>query len=184
MHKIIRARPSRTIFPILFLLTTLCLVVLMEGCGRKGQEGISGTSRAQPAAILEYPSALSAQSSPEEVGRTLIEALEAGQKKTLLGLVAVKQGSADIEGIYRKHGRESDMKPEAVAALAVAGWSATCSFFQFGQTQIERHEIQGDSAIVYAAGATRDGTRRTLEISLVREDGFWKVCPGIQVLSK
>jgi len=187
MRRILRARRSRTISSDLFFVTALCLVVLMQGCGRKGQEeqaGSSSTSQGQSATILAYPSTLSAQSSPEEVARTLIDALDTGRKKTLLGLVAVKQGSADIEAIYRKYGRESNTKPEAVAALAVAGWAGTCAFYVPGEIQVERQEVRGDSAAVFASGTTRGGKRSTLEITLVREDGFWKVCPGIHVLSK
>ena len=157
-------------------LLTVALALMVLGCGKSGDQTESGKIQK---GVLPYPSGLSAKSAPKEVAQALVEALDGGDKKTLLGLVAVKAGAEDIEAIFRKHGRRKSAKPGTVAALAVTGWQATYAFVKKGETQVAREEIEGDKALVFADCQARDGKPRTLEITLLREDGLWKVRPGL-----
>jgi len=169
----------RLVWAGMFLMIAIPLVVAVSGCGRSGTDEEPSSGEAP-----EYPSTLSAQSSPEDVARVLIRALDEGDKATLLGLVAAKAATGDIEAIYRRYGRTSNTRPEAVAGLAAAGWRASYAFLQTGQTQIKREEVQGDAAAVFVTGKSRDGRTATLKISLVREDGLWKVKPGLESVAK
>jgi hypothetical protein len=164
----------------------LCLVLLVfcMGCGKKeGATSPSSESGGAPASQLPaYPSALSAQSTPEEVVQVLIAALDADDGQTLRDLVAVEDSFKDVSAIYEKYGKKSPMKPEDVAKLAAAGWGATYAFFQSGETQIQESTTSGDSATVIAAGKAPNGDPRRLRIKLLREDGLWKVCAGLESL--
>lgn len=158
----------------------VCACMLLQGCGKSTEPpGAGPPKKSSGTTALPYPSTLSAKSTPKEVAAVLIGALDAGDKKILLCLVAVKAGGQEIEAIFRKHGRSKTAKPGTVAALAVAGWSATYSFCRKGETQVKREEIKGDKALVFADCKARDGKPRTLEITLFREDGLWKVRPGL-----
>jgi len=167
------------------LMAGILLLAAISGCGN--ENGDEKSSQAQSpkesaSVLLSYPSSLSAKSSPSDVAKVLIEALDADDKETLLGLVAVNKGMADIEAIYRKHGRRSNLKPEGAVVMAVAGWQATYAFFEKNQTQVERETINGDTAEVFAAGKSPVGKSCTLKIILLREEGLWKVRPGLESL--
>ncbi len=167
------------------LIACFLLVVVVSGCGDNNEEGDStpgqGAKESTPA-LAPYPASLSAESSPKEVAQVLIQALDADDKQTLLGLVAVEHEMAAVDAIYRKHGRRSNHKPESVAAMTVAGWQATHLFFEENETQVERETIKGDAAVVFARGKTPVGKPQMLKITLLREDGLWKVRAGLESL--
>ncbi|MFH0963211.1 MAG: hypothetical protein V2A58_04270 [Planctomycetota bacterium] len=99
-------------------------------------------------------------------------------------LVAVKAATEEVDAIYRKHGRRSNVKPEGVARMAAAGWSATYAFMKTGESVVGEAKVDGESATVLVEGKGADGTPRTLEVKLVREDGVWKALPGIETLAR
>jgi hypothetical protein len=120
--------------------------------------------------------------SPREVAEVLIQALEEGDTPTLLGLVAAKKATADIDAMFEKYGRRApaSMTGENAIKLVVAGWRLTYSFCQAGKTEITEEKIEGDTATVIARVIQRGGTPQDLVISLAREDNLWKVCPGLK----
>jgi len=163
---------------IVAFLATVSLAAMMPACRRGGDANGDALS----AAVFPYPTSLSPESSPIEVARALVRALDEDDKQTLLGLVAVKAAVAEMNEIFRKHGRTGKTKPKSAAAMAAAGWSATYVFFQQGETVVEREVIQRDTATVFANGKTPDGKPRMLKITLLREDGLWKVRAGLESL--
>ena len=161
----------------------LCVVIALAGCGGEDAEAPAVEPAAgQVSAALAYPPALSEKSSPRDVAQVLIGALEANEKGTLAGLVAVKSATKEIEAIYRRHGRKSPMNEEKAAALAVSGWRATYSFLQAGETRVAEERITGEKAEVLADGKTREGKPCRLKVVLVREDGLWRVRAGLESL--
>jgi len=157
------------------LLLAICCLPWMVGCGGGGEE------EEIEAALPSYPASLSADSSPRQVAEVLIQALDEKDGQTLLGLVAIEHGGSEIDAIYQKYGRESDKTPEEVAGLTISGWSATYAWFQKGATRVTDERISGDTATVEAQGINPNtGRPRLLQIALVREDGRWKVKPGLQ----
>ncbi|MCJ7749481.1 MAG: hypothetical protein MUQ65_00045, partial [Armatimonadetes bacterium] len=119
--------------PGLFLLAICCLP-WTAGCGGGGQEETE-------AALPSYPPGLSADSSPRQVAEALIQALDAKDGQTLLGLVAIEHGGSYIDAIYQQYGRESDKTPEEVARFTISGWGATYAWFQKGATRVTGEQI-------------------------------------------
>lgn len=154
-------------------LALIFMAIVVAGCGGKEE------AEAEKEATAPYPAGLSAESTPQEVAAALIRALDAKDKATLMGLAAMKAATQKIDAIYQKRGKESPFKPEANAGIAATGWLATYSFVQTGKTEVQGAQVAGDAATVTAAATGADGTPRQLKIKLVREDGLWKVLPGI-----
>ena len=161
----------------------LAAALLATGCGG-GDDG--GNSADKGAVSFPYPAGLSAESSPSDVAGVLIEALDAKDKGTLLGLAAAKDAAKEVEAIFRKHGRSSEKSGKLgklgknAAAMVVMGWGATYKFCQAGKTTVKAESIQGNTAVVTAAAAAPDGKPKTIKIKLMREDGVWKVRAGIE----
>ncbi len=157
------------------LLLAICSLPWVAGCG-------SGDGEEETEASLpSYPPGLSAQSSPRQVAEVLIAALDENDGRALLGLVAIEHGAGEIDAIYQKYGRESEQTPEQVARLTASGWGATYAWFQKGATRVTGERISGDTATVEAQGVNPNtGRPRLLQIDMVREDGLWKVKPGLQ----
>jgi hypothetical protein len=152
-----------------------CWVVLLGGCG-----GESAETQAESKTLPPYPSALSAQSSPSQVAEVLIQALDEGDDQVLLGLVAVKHDIEAIDSIYSRHGREHETAPADAAALTASGWKTSYAWYQSGATYVTEETIDGDTAVVWARGLNpTTGRARELTISMVREDGVWKVAAGL-----
>ena len=166
-------------------LAAIFLAMAPAGCGRRddGKGGFDKAGQTQLSTASQYPAALSAESTPKEVAQVLIQALEENDRATLLGLVAVKSAVADIDAIFRKYGRRSPIDQKNAVALAVQGWAATYHFFKVGETDVMEETVEGDTAVVYANGKALDASSRRLEISLVREDGLWKVRAGLHSLA-
>ncbi len=167
----------------MLFLAAVSLVVVVSGCGGDADDyesGSGGSSEGQSSGLLEYPSSLSGDSSPEQVAAVLIKALEERDKDTLLGLVAAEAAARQIDAIFRKHGRARRTEPVKAAGLTVVGWSATYAFFQNGQTKLKRQVIEGDNATVFASGKRPDGKPATIKIKLLRENGLWKVRTGLE----
>ena len=166
---------SRVLKILAVLLLAICSLPWVAGCGSEGGE------EETEASLPSYPATLSADSSPSQVAEVLIQALDAKDGQTLLALVAIEHGAGDIDAIYQKYGRESDRAPEQVAGLAASGWGATYAWFQKGATLVTGERISGDTATVEAQGINPNtGRPRLLQIQLVRENGLWKVKPGLQ----
>ena len=166
---------GRMVTVLAALLLAICCLPWMGGCGGGGEE------EEIEAALPSYPPTLSAASSPSQVAEVLIQALDAKDGQTLLGLVAIEHGGSEIDAIYQKYGRESDKTPEQVAGLTISGWGATYAWFQKGATRVTGERVAGDTATVEAQGINPNTNRpRLLQIDLVRENGLWKVKPGLQ----
>jgi hypothetical protein len=112
----------------------------------------------------------------------LVRALDDGDNKVLVGLVAAKAEAEKIDSIFARHGRSANTPPESAAALAASGWRATYAIFEKGETEVESQEIEGDRATVYADGVLKVGEPRRLKIKMMREDGLWKVRGGLETL--
>ena len=167
------------------LIACAVVAVLMHGCapGTGDETGtVQRDETTSEKSLPPYPGNLSPESSPSDVARTLIEALDEEDEDTLLGLVAAKNEAEAISAIYRKHGRKKEIAPETAARMAAAGWSATYLFLQKGQTKVMREEVKGDKAYVFAEGKSPVGKLRKLKIKLIREDGVWKARGGIETL--
>lgn len=146
----------------------------MAACG-------GGPAEESATAIPPYPARLSAASTPSQVGTVLIQALDAGDKQTLLGLVAAKHEADQVDGIYRQYGKSHETPPEKAAAMAVAGWVLSYEWFEKGATQVTQERVSGDTAVVQAQGRNpHTGRARLLTMELVREEGVWKVTGGLQ----
>ena len=166
---------SRALKILAVLLLAICSLPWMAGCGSEGGEEETGSS------LPSYPATLSADSSPRQVAEALIQALDAKDGQTLLGLVAIEHGGSEVDAIYQKYGRESEQTPEQVARLTISGWGATYAWFQKGATRVTGERIAGDTATVEAQGINPNTNRpRLLQIDMVRENGLWKVKPGLQ----
>jgi hypothetical protein len=162
------------------------LLAATAGCQRTGDDAArdpAASGQGESSAAPAYPAALSADSSPEQVARALIDALDADDMPTLVGLVAARSEAEAIDRIFRKRGREANTSPAKAARLAAAGWGATYAFCQAGKTAVERQALHDGRAAVYASATRRDGKGCTLRIDLIREDGLWKVCAGLKQLA-
>ena len=161
------------------MLAAALFAALATGC-KRSDEAPTG----QPTGSFKYPEELSAQSTPEEVATLLLKALDEEDQQTLLGLVAVQAEAEAVDAIYRKYGRKSDAKPEAVAAMAAAGWAASYAFLEKGATKVESSSVEGDSAAVIASGKRLAGASSSLKIKLIREEGLWKVRAGLESIAE
>jgi len=177
--RIIRARVR-----LCFVATLISVGLVASGCGGRKDARTAGGGSGRS---LAYPSGLSSASTPRDVAAVLIQALDADEEKTLMGLVAAKSEAAAVDAIYRQYGRTSDTAPEEAAALAAAGWGATYAFFQPGATEVTEERIKPagadgvEIAVVTASGRNAStGEPRLLTIRLIREDGLWKVRAGLQ----
>jgi hypothetical protein len=160
----------------LLLVSALCAACLFCACGRKGAGGESPEASLPP-----YPPSLSAASTPSQVATVLVQALDARDKQTLLGLVAAKHEADQVDRIYRRHGRSHETAPEKAAAMAVAGWLLSYEWFEEGSTRVTGERVTGDSATVQAQGRNPNTDQaRLLTVELVREDGVWKVAGGLR----
>ncbi len=165
-----KLRPARTVS----LLAGLAAAFLIAGCAGQPEEQSTAT-------LPPYPAGLSAASTPSQVATVLIQALDAGDKQTLLGLVAAKHEADQMDSIWRQHGRSHETAPESAAAMAVAGWVLSYEWFEKGATRVTGERVSGDTAVVEAQGRNPNtGRARLLTIELVREEGVWKVCGGLQ----
>jgi hypothetical protein len=163
-------RPVR----IAVLLTTFAAACLIAGCAAQPEEESTPT-------LPPYPAELSAASTPSQVATVLIQALDAGDKQTLLGLVAAKHEADQVDGIYRQYGKSHETAPEKAAAMAVAGWVMSYEWFEKGATRVTAEDVSGDTAVVQAQGRNpHTGRARLLTIEAVREDAVWKVTGGLQ----
>ena len=166
--------------PVLVLVFAMALVAgTLSGCGRSDQSGEEAAAE-QASGAAAYPSGLSADSSPGDVARVLINALEAGDRRTLLGLVALEVATEEVAAIFKGRASKMGFDQDDVPALTVMGWSATYAFFEKGATEVTRETVTGDTATVLATGTVRSGDSQTLIISLVREEEVWKVKPGLK----
>jgi hypothetical protein len=164
------SRPVR----IAVLLTTFAAACLIAGCAGQPEEESTPT-------LPPYPAELSAASTPSQVATVLIQALDAGDKQTLPGLVAAKHEVDQVDGIYRQYGKSHETPPETAAGMAVAGWVMSYEWFEKGATRVTGEDVSGDTAAVQAQGRNpHTGRARLLTIEVVREDGVWKVTGGLQ----
>jgi len=166
-------------------LVVSCIVasaLLVAGCRESGDQASEADQpEARPARVSSrYPDPLSADSSPEDVARRLIQALDEEDGAALLGLVAVEAEMAAVDRIHKRHGRESKISPDGVCRMTAAGWQATYAFLRRGETRVDRSEVHGDAATVFAVGTKPTGAVTTLRINLTREGGVWKVRAGLK----
>ena len=154
----------------------VCWLLALSGCEGKGTE-----TQAESKALAPYPSSLSTQSSPSQVAEVLIQALDAGDDQVLQGLVAVQREAEAIDRIYGKYGKKHATTPADAAALAASGWKASYAWFAPGTTYVVRENINGDTAWVKAQGVNPTTRKaRELVISMVQEEGVWKVAAGLK----
>jgi|UniRef100_A0A7C3UW02 hypothetical protein len=146
------------------------LLISIVGCPREKKK--------EPEKISAYGLTLTKNSPPKEVAGLLIKGLDNEDESLLVRLVAIKYEMREVEEILKSFSKR--LTPERVASLTASGWLLTYSFFLPGKTRIEEERIEGDSAYVYARGEKRDGRMKTLEVKMVREDGWWKVTAGLK----
>ncbi len=159
------------------IVITIALSLLLITTGCRSEEKIVPKSEAEK--ISAYGITLTRESSPREVAHLLVKGLDNEDRELLSKLVAVKHEMEEVKNLFREYGRAYKGSPEKVAASVAAGWMATYLFFQSGQTAVTDERIEGDKASVYATGRKLNGEIRTLEIRMIREDGWWKVQAGL-----
>ncbi len=130
--------------------------------------------------IFAYGITLTKESSPKEVANLLIKGLDNEDEELLKKLVAVDYETKEIEKIFKNQGKKAKINKEEVADLTVSGWLLTYTFFEKGKTRVIEEEIEGDFAYVYASGIKPNGKERTIEIRMVKEEGFWKIQAGLK----
>jgi hypothetical protein len=151
-------------------------MVLAAGCG-----GAGAKRQVEGKAVAPYPFGLSAQSSPTQVAQVLIRALDEDNERVLEGLVAVKHEIEAIDAIYRKHGKAHETSTASAAAMTVSGWKTSYAWYEPGATHVRSERVGGETATVEAEGLnSTTGRRRELTITMVKEDGVWKVAAGLQ----
>ena len=171
-----------------FVLLALAVSVMALGCkdDNAGSQPLAPPGEATPeqASMPEssYPIGLSENSLPEEVAGALIQALDEKDKGTLRQLVAVEAGRAEAENIFQRHGKASNLSRKQIASQTVAGWQMTYTFYQSGNTHVRDARVNDTSAVVFADAKNKKGQNRTLKIEMVREDGLWKVLPGLKTI--
>lgn len=157
---------------IVILSIAVALVIILHSYGCTKQQDISG-----------YGITLKKESTPEEVAELLISGLDHEDEELLKKLVAVKYAKEDIDSIFRKRLRKSDVTYDQAAGFAVDGWIMTYTFCSKGETRIISTTIDGDKATVIASGRYRStGESNRIRIDLRREEGWWKVQHGINIL--
>jgi len=157
-------------------LILFCQFITSGGCDKRKGAG----EKTQPDTISAYGITLTEESTPEEVAGLLIRGLDNDDKDVLTRLVAIKNEMVEIKKIYQKLGqRPKDLTPEGVAIITAKGWIASYAIIEPGRTEITGERIEGERASVYCAGIDQQGKKRTFEIRLVREDGWWKVTAGL-----
>jgi len=141
---------------------------------------LCGCARREGSVTIPYPSSLSDSSTPSEVAALLIKALDEENEEVLTALVAAKSEAEAIGSIFSKYGRRSSITPEKAARVAAAGWQATYAFFEKGATAVAEEQISGETAVVRANGRNAStGEAQSLTITLIREDGLWKIRAGL-----
>lgn len=170
------------------LLPLATLGVFVSGC-RKVKKPEATTSSREEEDIsrpITYQTGLSPESTPTEVANLLIKGLDEENEELLAALAAGKEEARAIEDIFRKHGlspgksRGEEARAAAAARLAASGWRATYVFFKKGETRVTGEEIRAEEATVYAEGKKKATLEPgTIIISLIREDGIWKVRAGL-----
>jgi len=155
------------------VLVTFLLAALPLGCERSSPTAADIRTRS-------YDTGVTPQTTPTQVVRLAIQGLDEGNTPLLAALVAARDAAEGMNQIYRKYGREGKTTPQAAAAFAAGGWRASYAFFEKGATVVEREKITGDKATVLTRGANRStGEPATLRFNLIREDGLWKIRPGL-----
>jgi hypothetical protein len=166
------------IFAVVAAAAVLC------GCGKTTSEiAEAPQTKAEPAEISAYGIRLEKDSGPEDVSALLIKGLDNKDEELLKKLAAVEFAKAEIDGIFRKYGKKSDVTSEQAAEFAVSGWLLTYAFLKEGKTAIIQTEIEGGNAeVICSAENSATGEPRKLKIELLKENGWWKVKHGINTL--
>jgi len=150
-------------------------VLLGGGCA-----GLTGAGRPAGAvgSISAYGITVYRDSRPRQVAELFIAALDDEAEEILRCLIAGKAEKHKLDKFARARGRPKATVEEAVD-LAVAGWLASYSYFRKGRTSVTGEKVSRSEATVYAEGAYgAAGQKRAIEITMVREDGWWKVTGG------
>ncbi|MGB9824186.1 MAG: hypothetical protein ACPLN0_07060 [Candidatus Hydrothermia bacterium] len=129
--------------------------------------------------ITGYGLTLNRESPPEDVAKFLIMALDHADVGLLCKLVAVEHESEELKKILRVREGSVSFKAEDVESLVVAGWMATYAFFEKGQTFVTEVKTIDGECIVMARGIKPTG-EKTMEIRMVKENGWWKVMGGFR----
>jgi len=150
----------------------LFFVVTFITCGGKKQTAQIN----QPDSIAGYGIVLTEESSPRDVARLLIQALDNDDEQLLTKLVAVKYETRALKTIRRQQGAAGKkLSPEKIAVMTAAGWRGTYLSFTPGRTRITDEIICGDTAYVNIIAINLQGNELPLAIKMVHEDNLWKI---------
>jgi len=161
------------------LTSVVCVLALAAGCARVPHEPGAPpvfVGRGQP--ISAYGIMVYRNSEPREVARLFIAALDNEDSALLRRLIAGKAEKQRLDKFARLRGIGRATVDDALD-VAVLGWLGSYSYFRKESMTVTTQSLSGSEARVSAQvlfGAA--GEPRTIEIVLVREDGWWKVSGG------
>lgn len=138
-----------------------------------------GDGKGERDLIAGYGLTLTRESPPEDVAKFLIMALDHDDVGLLCKLVAVEHESEELKKNLRVREGSVNFKAEDVESLVVAGWMATYAFFEKGQTFVTKVKTIDGECIAMARGVKPTG-EKTMEIRMVKENGWWKVMGGLR----
>ncbi len=131
--------------------------------------------------VTLYGVKIDKETEPIKIAEILIRALDEENDTVLQKLVAVNTERTAILELYKKYSQKpKKISDENIRKLTSSGWLLTYSFFEKGNTYITGDKVGKDSAFVYASGLKVNGERRTMVISLIKENGYWRVLGGIK----
>lgn len=118
---------------------------------------------------------------PKEVAKQFVEALDAGDEKTLASMVAVETAKRDVPNLYGPKENGLAMPNRSIARYVTMSWQAVYATLTPGSTRVIREDTVQDRATVRATGKTRQGAPLTFSIYLARDEGSWKVRPKLKI---
>jgi pyruvate/2-oxoglutarate/acetoin dehydrogenase E1 component len=154
----------------------IVVAAALSGCR---PSGVASPSKTNAAAQPTGGVAITRDSSPEDVAKLLIAAIEKSDTAVLAQLVASQHVRSDTQRITQ--GRKQFAKVvDNGDALAIVGWRAKFSFLKSGSAKVASHSIDGERATVLLEAVNKQDEPVSLEVNLVREADLWKVMPGIK----
>lgn len=167
-----------------WMVSVIVLAAVGGGCGGRRTAAPVRTQYPQLPAVPT----LTDKTTPDDVGRIAIRALDMEDMKTLAQLAAVRSESGAAQVMSRRYGRAgTPPSPEQIGPMVAGGWRTVYAEFKRGATEITSAVVapfptQGtETATVVAAGVNAKTKQpMTLTMHLVREDGMWKVRAGME----
>ena len=158
------------------LAVAITAALLLAGCAPKKA---TSTASKEPTSLSAHGHEITRDSAPAEVAQLLIDALEKSDNATLAKLVASQHSQSDTARITQGR-KEFQTVVDNADALAVVGWKLKFATLKPATAKVASHSVEGEQAIVQIEAVNKQDVPVTLTATLVREDGWWKVMPGVK----